>query len=301
MSDKRRIGVVVLDFGRPDDTERAAASARSAETRVLIVENGARTDGASGEERLCLRENRGFAGGMNAGMKQLLSEGCDRFLLLNNDAVLEPGCPGLLAEALDDPKVAACGPIVLRESDGRVESRGVVADMRWGRVRLAGHGELRKDEQGVVSVGALSGAVLMLHRRALERVGWLDEGYFLYFEDIDWCVRAREAGFDVRVVRHATARHAGSRTIGPASSDRFYYSARNHIRFLRRSPRATSVPLWFRCTVAALLQLAHAAKQDAAVRRLAIGAVLSGLQDAGRSRYGRRPVPSVDAATRGFA
>ena len=132
-----RAGVVVLDFGRPDDAARAAASAHAEDegVRVLIVENAALARKPSDREHLRLRENRGFGGGMNAGLRRLRADGCDPVLLLNSDAVLEPGALRLLAEALDDPALAAVGPLVLRAHDGRVESRGASLDLPWGRVR----------------------------------------------------------------------------------------------------------------------------------------------------------------------
>lgn len=295
-----RVGVVVLDFGRAEDAARAAASARSADARVLIVENGARAGVPSDEQHLRFPENRGFAGGMNGGLKQLMGEGCDRFLLLNSDAVLEPHCLGLLADALADPGLAAVGPVILRQADGRVESRGVSVDLRWGRVRLEGHGETPRGEVGVVRVAALSGAVLMLHRRALERVGLLDEAYFFSFEDLDWCLRAGQAGLGVAVVLGARAHHAGSKTIGPRSSDRFYYSARNHVRLLSRHPPSARIPLWLRFGAAAVLDLAHALRQSHSGRGPAARAVLAGLLDARRGRFGER-LPRSAQATTAFA
>lgn len=290
-----RVGVVVLDFGRPDDAARAAASARSADTRVLIVENGVGPGLTSDENHLRFPENRGFAGGMNAGLKHLLAEGCDRLLLLNSDAVLQPNCLGLLADAIEDPALGAVGPVILRERDGRVESRGVSVDLRWGRVRLVAHGEAPRDEVGLVPVAALSGAVLMLHRRAIERVGLLDEDYFFSFEDIDWCVRTVQAGLGLGVVLGARAQHAGSQTIGPSSPDRFYYSARNHVRFLGRHRHSARIPLRLRFGAAAVLELAHALRQSYTGRTQAVRAVLAGLLDARRGRFGARFPESLQA------
>ena len=121
MTSTGRVGVAVLDFGRPRDAEEAAASARdpALDVRVLIVENGADV-AAHDPDRLRLPENRGFAGGMNAGLEALLGEGCERILLLNNDAVLDPGCLQRLARALDDPGLGAVGPVILRAADGHV-------------------------------------------------------------------------------------------------------------------------------------------------------------------------------------
>lgn len=285
-----RVGVAVLDFGRPLDAEQAAASARdpALDVRVLIVENGTGT-AASGADRLRLPENRGFAGGMNAGLERLLAEGCDRILLLNNDAVLDPGCLQSLATALDDPALGAVGPVILRASDGRVESRGLSVDLGTGRVRMEGQGEAAAERGGLVSADALSGAVMMLSRAALERIGLLDERYFFSFEDVDWCVRARRAGFEVAVVLDARARHGGSRTIG-ASPARLYYSARNHVAAAHKLEPRSGVRGWLRDGAILGLNLAHALKQQEIGRMTACRAVVAGYRDALRGRFGSRPV-----------
>jgi GT2 family glycosyltransferase len=282
-----RVGTVVLDFGRPAEARRAAASARDSEkARVLIVENG--SAGASTGDHLRLPANLGFAGGMNAGVQRLLSEGCDRVLLLNSDAVLEPGCLGALAAALDDPSLGAVGPIILRESDGLIESRGVRVDLRAGRVRLEGHGQAAEDLSGVVPADALSGAVMMISRAALERVGPLDEDYFFSFEEIDWCLRARKAGFGLGVVLHARARHAGSQTIGHSSPDRLYYAARNHVRVAEKLEPRRGVVRWARRAAMLALDLGHALRQREVARSPAFQAVIGGFRDACRGRFGRR-------------
>ena len=285
-----RAGVVVLDLGRPDDAARAAASAHAEDpgVRVLIVENAAPPQRPSDPDHLRLAENRGFGGGMNAGVRQLLTEGCDPILLLNNDAVLEPGCLRRLTRALSDPALAAVGPVILRESDGRVESRGVSVDLALGRVRLQGHGEAPGLGAGLVPVAALSGAALMTSARALERVGLLDEDYFFSFEDLDWCLRARAAGFGLGVVLDARARHGGSRTIGSSSPERFYYAARNHIRFLERHRATAGSAGWVGRSLAAARNLAHALVQADSPRLRAARAVLDGVSDARRGRFGPR-------------
>jgi GT2 family glycosyltransferase len=287
-----KVGVVVLDFGRPADAERAAASARDPglDPRVLVVENGAAGTTAPAADRLRLSENRGFAGGMNAGIEALLAGGCDRILLLNNDAVLEPSCLRRLAEALEDPALGAVGPVIVREADGRVESRGLAVDLRRGRVRMEGHGEDADDRTGLVPAEALSGAALMIARGALERVGPLDPAYFFSFEDVDWCVRARRAGFALAVVLGARARHASSRTIGRASPDRLYYAARNHLRLVETLEPATGLVRLARRAAVLGLNLALALRQREVPRGPAWRAVREGLRDARQGRFGPRRV-----------
>jgi GT2 family glycosyltransferase len=287
-----RIGVVVLDRGRPEDAARAARSAADAAVspEVLIVENGPGVawEPPPGVSLLTLPRNLGFAGGMNAGIDRLLETGCDRILLLNNDAVLEPGCLRRLAEALDDPALAAVGPTILREQDGRVESRGARFDPRWGRQRLAGHGERPDASEGRVPAEGLSGAVLMLSAAALARVGRLDEAYFLFFEDADWCLRARRAGLGLAVVRGARARHVGGRTLGVRSPERLYYAARNHLRAADRLWPLHGLAAWMRSGVILGLNLAHAVTQADVPRGAGVLAVMQGARDFRRGRVGPR-------------
>jgi hypothetical protein len=284
------VGVVVLDQGRPDDTAEAVTSALDArlEPRVVVVENGPGPAPAlpPGVEMIRLSENRGYAAGMNAGVARLRSAGCDRFLLLNNDAVLEPGCLRRLAEGLEDPGLAALGPVVLRREDGRVESRGARFDPQWGRQRLSGHGEWPERREGIADVEVVSGAVWMLSRAAFERVGPLEESYFFSFEEVDWCLRARGAGLRVGVALDARARHWGSRTLGQDSPTRLYYAARNHLHTAERHRPLAGPARWLRRGVIVALNLAHALTQRQVARAAGCRAVLRGTADFWKGRLG---------------
>jgi GT2 family glycosyltransferase len=259
---------------------------------VVVVRNGPGPAATAppGASELALAENRGYAGGMNAGIAALRSAGCDRILLLNNDARLAPGALRRLAEALEDERLAAVGPTILRARDGRVESRGARFDLRWGRQRLLGHGARAEPAEGRVRVESLSGAALMLSAAALDRVGPLDEDYFFSFEETDWCFRAREAGLGLEVVLGAVATHAGSQTLGPSSPERLYYAARNHLRVVERLRPLAGLARWSRQGSILALNLAHAAAQDAVPRGPGLRAVLAGAADFYRGRFGpRRP------------
>lgn len=289
MSPGPRVGVIVLDYGRAADAENAARSARDSDldAEVLIVENGAGVEDAA-PGRLRLADNRGFAGGMNAGIRRLLADGCERVLLLNNDAVLEEGCLRLLARALDDPSLAAVGPLLLRQADGLVESRGVEVDVSSGRVLLLAHRDPPEEGGRIVPVDAISGAVMMLSGAALARVGLLDESYFFSFEDVDWCLRARREGFAVGVVTAARARHAGSRSLGRSSSERLYYAARNHVRLVESHRPLGPIRSWLRRGAILGLNLAFALRQRELPRVAGALAVGAGFRDACRRRFGPR-------------
>ncbi|HET7294321.1 MAG TPA: glycosyltransferase [Vicinamibacteria bacterium] len=286
-----RVGVVVVNHGRPEDTAAAVGSALdpTLDPVVVVVENGPSPEPAlpAGVELLRLAENRGFAAGANAGLRRLRERGCDRALLLNNDARLEPGALRRLAEAVEDEGLAAAGPVVLR-ADGRVESRGLRIDTRWGRARLVGHGERDTPSEGRVAAEALSGAAVMLRLNALDAVGALDEDYFHAFEDAEWCLRARRAGLSLAVVLGARVRHASAATLG-ASADRLYYAARNHLRAAERLRPLHGVARRAREAAILALNLAHALRQSEVPRLLGARAVLAGFDDFRRGRFGPRP------------
>jgi GT2 family glycosyltransferase/glycosyltransferase involved in cell wall biosynthesis len=299
-----RIGVVVADRGRPEEAAAAARSSldRGLDVHVVIVEDGggegpppesAREGPPPKSARegpwqvLRLPENRGFAAAANAGIGRLSAAGCNRILVLNNDARLEPGSLRLLAEALGDERLGAVGPVVIQEADGRVESQGMRFELRWGRVRLSGQGGALVERAGVVPVSGLSGVALMISRQALARVGPFDEGYFHGFEDADWCVRLARAGLEQAVVLGARAWHRGALTLGEASPARLYYAARNHLRAAERLAPRGGLGRWLRRASIAALNLAHAATQTSVPRGRAIAAVVSGTRAAWRGRCGK--------------
>jgi GT2 family glycosyltransferase/glycosyltransferase involved in cell wall biosynthesis len=285
-----RVGVVIVNRGRPDETRAAAESAADPELRpaVLVVENGPGPAWSppAGVETLALAENRGFAAGANAGLARLVDAGCDRVLLLNNDARLEPGALRRLADALEDERVAAAGPWILR-ADGRLESRGLRLGHGSGRARLVGHGEAARPGEGRDPADALSGAALMIRASALAAVGPLDEDYFHSFEDADWSARARRAGFDLVVVRGARVRHASAATLGD-SPLRLYYAARNHQRALDRLAPLVGPAAALRSLAMLIQDLAHAVRQREVPRLPGLRAVLEGFRDFRRGRFGPR-------------
>lgn len=278
-----RVGVVVLDHGRPADAARAAASAADPEVgpHVLVVRNGGGAPDTidGGTEVLALPRNVGYAAGMNAGVRRLREAGCDRILLLNNDATLDPGALRRMAEALDHPTLAAVGPVILRESDGRVESRGARVSGRWAWPRLTGWGEKHVAREGQIEVSSLSGAAWMVRASAFDVVGGLDEGFFHAFEDTDWCWRARRAGLRLAVVLGAVARHGGGRSMGASSPLRLYYAVRSHLRAAERM-FPLPVPLrWARQGLVVALNAAHALRQSEVPRFAGLAAVARGALD----------------------
>jgi len=164
---------------------------------------------------------RGFAANANAGIRQ--SHRSRYVLLLNPDIICIPGLLDQLVAFLDARPEAAIAAPQLFYPDGALQPnvrrfptfsalalRALRVDALWKSPavrRYLMHGERPVSTE----VEWVTGAVLMVRRTAIEDVGLLDESYFLYWEDLDWCYRMRQAGWSVHRVPEARAVHIQAR------------------------------------------------------------------------------------------
>jgi GT2 family glycosyltransferase len=282
-----RLVAVVLNWNGGEDTLAALASLRGIET--ICVDNGS-TDGSDRlveqrfpeAELVRTGENLGFAGGNNAGIRRALERGADWVLLLNNDAVAEPGLADALARAAaarPDAGLLACRVL---HADRSVQYAGARFDARLG---YSGRSWTRG--RGLGAVDRADGAAMAVSRAAVDAAGLLDESLFAYVEDVEWSLRIRRAGFAVVYVPDAVVVHKGSAsTGGGASTQNLYYDTRNTIVVCERY---APLPPGLRALRRAVVVGAHLAQAASHPRRRdAAAAVLRGWQDARRGRLGRR-------------
>jgi hypothetical protein len=292
------VAAVVLGWNGRDDTLACLRSLRAAtypDLSVVVVDN-ASTDGgpdavaAKFPEATLIRldENRGFAGGVNVGMEAALESGAEAVLLLNNDAVVDAGFLEPLVEAVRPGVGAACAQIL--EGDGsRIWYAGAAYDPRRGHQgRHTGYGQrpLPPDVAPYETDRACGGAMLV-PRSALELVGALDETLFAYAEDVDWSLRARDAGLRIVVVPASIVRHRVSASTGGASSpDSLYYALRNGLAVAERAAPLGRLGTLRRRAEAVAAFAVQALRSP--WRRRALRAVVDGLRDAARGRLGPR-------------
>ena len=310
-----RLSAIVLNYRTTDDTLLAVAAQLASNRRpdeVIVVDNDvadecraplARCGDRGGRIRyLHTGRNLGFAGGTNAGIREALKSGSDQILLVNADVVVPPDCIGLLQEALAREKTGIVGPVVRSRSfPDVIGSAGIDYSLHTGRMRHRAFGARvgGSDNGGPLADDgprdAVSGCAMLIAREVFERIGLFDERYFFSFEEIDFCLRARQAGFETRLVASASVYHAGSRAIGPESTRRFYFAARNHL--LLASLTASGEPLWTRGRVAtwvAALNIAHAVRARGGSLAGRLAATTRGIRDHLAGRYGSDE-PGVDS------
>lgn len=242
-----RVGVVILNWRRAEQVDaclRALAAVAYEPRFTVVVDNGS-GDGSLARLRadwpdlplLATGANLGYAGGNNHGIRWALACGAEYLLVLNPDVALAPDALDLLVEAAErEPRAAALGPKLLyaHQPDLLCSLGGTIDWQRgcaWNRgANEVDHGQ--HDHEGEVDY--LEGCALLLRRAALAEVGLFDPGYFMYWEDVDWCVRARARGWTARIVPQARAWHAAEADGRRKSPFVTYYMTRNRLRFFAR-------------------------------------------------------------------
>jgi GT2 family glycosyltransferase len=288
-----KLVAVVLNWNGGDDTPVALASLAGIDT--ICVDNGS-TDGSDADverrfpavELIRTGANLGFAGGNNVGIRRALERGADWIVLVNNDAVVEPGLAAALENAAvsrPDAGILACK--VLFEDGATVMYAGASFNAWLGYSgKREGWGEPDRFHT-VRDVVRADGAAIAVSREALDRVGLLDEDLFAYVEDVDLSLRVRAAGLAVVFVPSAVVRHKGSAsTGGNASTTNMYYSTRNTIAVVERHRPLPPGLRALRRGVVVGTHLAQALSHPD--RRAAARAVLSGWRDARAGNLGQR-------------
>ena len=251
------ISAVVLNYRTPQQTciaVRSLQTSRTPPADIEVVDNGSGDGSVETFQRLLrhvritpLATNLGFSAGCNAGIRAALDRGADCVLLVNSDVVLGPDALDRLTAAMSrDPEIGIAGPVLLsREEPDHIASAGIAFSTRTARMRHRGAGaRLASLAPGSHrNVDAVSGCVMLIKREVFERVGWLDDAYFFSFEDVEFCLRARRAGFRTVCVPEAAAYHEGGRTIGRRSARRVYFATRNHLRLAAETGSRRGRPL----------------------------------------------------------
>jgi GT2 family glycosyltransferase len=136
-------------------------------------------------------------------------------------------------------------------------------------------------------VDGVSGCLMLINRVVFEQVGLFDEQYFFSFEDLDFCLRARRAGFSTILAGDAVVYHEGGQSLGARSPRRFYYAARNHLRLAHQvDPSAARLAAVGRTCSIVALNLAHAIRSPGGSMLVRIAAVVRGTCDYFLGRFG---------------
>ncbi|MBR1547833.1 MAG: glycosyltransferase family 2 protein [Prevotella sp.] len=254
MSEPSLLSIITINYnGLKDTCELLATLPLDDESlEVIVVDNASMGDEATAiAQRYPLvkvirsKENLGFAGGNNLGIRAAKGK---YLYFVNNDTVLTRG---------ERPEVA--GMKILQPLIDRLESSDKIGAVcpkirfAWGNnpIQYAGYTPLTAVTMRNHSIGFgeedhgqyetphptpyAHGAAMMVKREAIERAGLMPECYFLYYEELDWSLMLRRAGYDIWYEPAATIYHKESQATGQDSPLRTYYITRNRLLFVSRN------------------------------------------------------------------
>lgn len=281
------IAAVTLNWNRAPDTLvclRSLGAAGLLPEQMIVVDNGSSDDSAAAirkaypQAQLLLNDsNRGFAGGINVGLRWALAAGFPYLLVLNNDAAVSPDALRiLLAAAGERPHAGVLSPLIRYAGDGRIWFAGsyrrrLLPGEHWPayRTRRALAPEPRP-------IDYATGCAVLLRAEMLRAVGLFDEAYFFYWEDLDLCERARRAGWQVLLVPAAVVDHHVSASLGEESPAKWTYLGRYMPTFYRRYYRWPAASM---LVYAAWVALREALRGNGAAVRPFLSGVAAGWQE----------------------
>ena len=229
----------------------ASVHANAPDAEVIVVDS-ASSDGSASMVRerfpwvtlIAERENVGFTRGNNIALARARGR---YVLLLNPDTVVHGDALARMVAYLDaHPQVGIVGPRVLN-ADGSTQStrrrfptlRTAFFESTW----LQGYAPRRlleryyvqdQPDEGTFEVDWVQGCALMARREVYEQIGGLDEGYVMYSEELDWCKRAKEAGWHVVYLGEARITHYGGQSSAQVPARKHIYFQQSKIRYFRK-------------------------------------------------------------------
>ncbi len=240
-----KVSIVTVNFRQAEVTCDLLDDLRACtypNLEVVLVDNGSLGSERSrweyhypGVVYVRSESNLGFAGGTNLGIRHASGS---LILLLNNDTYVGPDFLKALVEVLlHNPEVGMVSPkILFAHPAGTIQYAGsFIGQPVLGRGTQIGHLELDYGQYDDTRLTDLPHGACMLVRRAVfERVGMLPEFYFMYFEELDFAIAAKRAGFETMYCGATSIRHRQSVSLGVGSPRKTYYLHRNRLVFYRR-------------------------------------------------------------------
>jgi len=211
---------------------------------VIIVDNG-----ASKNQELIFhpyfenikyiqsKENLGFAGGNNLGLKQAKG---DYIFLLNNDTEIPSGCIEAMIAAMEtNQQIGLLSPLLLYYDQKDLIQYAGYTSMNYLTARNENIGSFEKnigqyDNQNY-ETGFCHGAAMMCRKADLLKAGLMDESYFLYYEELDWCEKFKNIGKQIWFTGSTYVYHKESISVGKESAIKTYFMTRNRLLFIRKN------------------------------------------------------------------
>jgi GT2 family glycosyltransferase len=264
LADFPLVHVIVLNWNLPEDTMECVRSVLCSDyprCEVTVVDNGS-TDNSVQRLRdqfgdtihlIANETNLGFGVGNNRGVQEALARGADYTLLLNNDTIVAPDMLSELVQVIcSDPQIGIAGPVICYADRPNAVW---FAGMRFrAKLYVVRRGlRLKHPLKQVEAVDFVSGCGMLVSRGVWETIGLFAPEFFMYYEDLDLCLRARQAGFRLVTATRAKMWHRVSASAGGIESPmKQYHQVKSGLLFYQKHTRG----IWFLINMT--LRIGHA-------------------------------------------
>lgn len=240
------VSIIIVNYNGYKDTCELIASLQKHESHpyeIIIVDNNSpNKDGDLLKATfpditvICSQKNLGFAGGNNLGITQAKG---DFLFFLNNDTIISrPILKTLIEPLIKDPQIGCVSPKTTFYPQTNLLQYAGATPMSPISMRNKFIGYNRPDQSiydHAQETAFANGAAMMIRKHDLEIFGVMPECYFLYYEELDWCERMKDAGFKIWYEPQAVVSHKESASIGIQSPLQVYYHNRNRFIFVHRN------------------------------------------------------------------
>lgn len=242
------ITIIILNWNGKQDTLACLTSLQESDYkdhRIVLVDNGSHDDSVACIQKefphveiIETKTNLGFAGGNNVALRQVLKTNTDYILLLNNDTVVKPEMlTAFVKRAEEQPDSAWGAKLYLYDLPDTFDHFGGNWDPKSGFFRLIANRQ-RDDGNAYpdpIEMDYICGAALFAPKRIFEKVGLLEERYFLIWEEADWCMRAKKLGYKMQLCPEAKLFHKVSASFVGGKPHQSYFNCRNRLLFIERN------------------------------------------------------------------
>jgi GT2 family glycosyltransferase len=246
-----KVYIIILNFNSYKDTIECIKSLENisySSYEIVIVDNKSRDNSVEEISKNCpnyklllSKENFGYASGNNIGIKYALEQGAEYVCILNNDVIVKQDFLESLIETFNtDNTIGMVGPCICEYNNKNiVQAMGAYINLYRGLAMGQYEGkDYNKINKKFIQVDYLGGACFIVKAEVLKTIGLIPENYFLFYEETEFCLRARKSGYKLVCISDSKVYHKRSATISKYSGLSYYFLNRNRIIFMRRNANA---------------------------------------------------------------
>lgn len=237
----RKVAVVILNYKVKDLALKCVWSVQKSsyhDTEIILVDNNS-NDGLEEQAKkiagivfIQTGKNLGYGGGNNVGIKKGLSKKSDFIFILNPDATLDKDAISNLVRDCQKFRADILGPKIYFEDRKTLWYAGGIFDKDnvLGKHRGVDEKDLKQYNKAL-ETDFVSGAAMFVKSDVFKKIGFFDERYFLYYEDSDFCLRAKKQGLRIIYAPNACVYHANAKSTGLGSLLQDYFITRNRLLY----------------------------------------------------------------------